>query len=159
MEIIVNEVSHIVDDARQNDELLDYLREDLDLTGTKNGCHVGVCGACVVLVDDKPVRACCRKLKQVAGKKILTIEGLHGKTEKLHPLQRAFMDKGSVQCGYCIPGMIMTGHALLLQNHHPTREEIRKAIANNICRCTGYVQIVDAIESAGDAYDQMSADN
>lgn len=154
MEIKVNGKSHIVDDTRADDELLEYLREDLDLTGTKNGCHVGVCGACVVLVDGKPMRACCRKLKQVAGKDILTIEGLKNADGSIHPLQQSFMDKGAVQCGYCIPGMIMSGHALLMQNHHPSRDEIRKAIANNICRCTGYVQIVDAIEAAGDAYDK-----
>ncbi|MBQ9394240.1 MAG: (2Fe-2S)-binding protein [Proteobacteria bacterium] len=156
MEITVNGKKHIVDDARENDELLEFLREDLDLTGTKNGCHVGICGACVVLVDGKPMRACCRKLKQVAGKEILTIEGLHGKDGGLHPLQQSFLDKGAVQCGFCIPGMIMTSHALLLQNHHPTRDEIRKAIANNICRCTGYVQIVDAVEATGQsgAYDK-----
>lgn len=156
MEISVNGKKHIVDDARENDDLLEFLREDLDLTGTKNGCHVGICGACVVLVDGKPMRACCRKLKQVAGKQILTIEGLHGKNGRLHPLQQNFMDKGAVQCGYCIPGMIMTSHALLMQNHHPTRDEIRKAIANNICRCTGYVQIVDAVEAtaADGVYDK-----
>ena len=155
MEINVNGVKHIVDDSRANDELLEFIRDDLDLTGTKNGCHVGVCGACVVLVDGKPQRACCRKLKQVDGKEILTIEGLRDKDGKIHPLQQSFVDCGAVQCGYCIPGMIMTGHALLLQNHHPTREEIRKAINNNICRCTGDVQIVDAIQNAGDAYDAM----
>ncbi len=154
MEITVNGTKHIVDEARQEEDLLNYLREDLDLTGTKNGCHVGVCGACVVLIDGKPMRACCRKLKQVAGKEILTIEGLHGNHGELHPLQQSFVDHGAVQCGYCIPGMIMTSHALLMQNHHPSRADIRKAIANNICRCTGYVQIVDAIEAAGDAYDK-----
>ena len=153
MEITVNGKTHIVEDSRQDDELLEYLREDLDLTGTKDGCHIGVCGACVVLVDDKPMRACCRKLKQVSGKNILTIEGLRGKDGALHPIQQAFCDHGAIQCGYCIPGMVMTGHALLLQNHHPSREEIRKAINNNLCRCTGYVQIVDAIEAAGSAYD------
>ena len=153
MEITVNGKKHIVDDSRQDDELLEFLREDLDLTGTKNGCRIGVCGACVVLIDDKPFRACCRKLKHCDGKNVLTIEGLHGADGGVHPLQQAFMDKGAVQCGYCIPGMIMSGHALLMQNRHPTRLEIRKAINNNICRCTGYVQIVDAIEAAAPAYD------
>lgn len=153
MEITVNGTKHIVDDSRKDEELLEFIREDLDLTGTKNGCHVGVCGACVVLVDDKPMRACCRKLKQVDGKSILTIEGLKDTDGKIHPLQQSFIDHGAIQCGYCIPGMVLTGHALLLQNHHPSREEIRKAINNNICRCTGYVQIVDAIAAAGDAYD------
>lgn len=153
MEIIINGQKHIVDNSRQDDELLEFLREDLNLTGTKDGCHIGVCGACVVLIDGKPMRACCRKLKHADGKSVLTIEGLKGKNKgEIHPLQQAFCDKGAIQCGYCIPGMVMSGHALLLQNHHPTRDEIRKAIANNICRCTGYVQIVDAIEAAADAY-------
>ncbi|MBQ9243303.1 MAG: (2Fe-2S)-binding protein [Proteobacteria bacterium] len=154
MEITVNGTKHIVDDSRQDDELLNWLREDLNLTGTKNGCHVGICGACVVLIDGKPMRACRRLLKHADGKEVTTIEGLKGKDGALHPLQQAFVDCGAVQCGYCIPGMIMSGHALLLQNHHPSRDEIRKAISNNLCRCTGYVQIVDAIESAGNAYDE-----
>lgn len=156
MIITVNGIQHTIDDSRQNDALLEYLREDLNLTGTKDGCHVGVCGACVVLIDGKPMRACCRKLKQVDGHEVLTIEGLHGKDGGIAPIQQSFMDKGAVQCGYCIPGMIMTGHALLMQNHHPTRDEIRKAIANNICRCTGYVQIVDAIEDAAPKYETES---
>lgn len=153
MEMTVNGMQHVVDDSRQDDCLLEYLREDLDLTGTKNGCHIGVCGACVVLINGKPMRACCRKLKQCDGAQVLTIEGLHDKDGGIHPIQQAFMDCGAVQCGFCTPGMIMTGHAWLLQNHHPTREQIRKAINNNICRCTGYVQIVDAIESAAKDYE------
>ena len=152
MIIKVNGTEHIVDDSRKDDDLLEYLREDLNLTGTKNGCHVGVCGACVVLIDNKPMRACCRKLKSVDGHEVLTIEGLHGEDGKIAPIQQSFIDKGAVQCGYCIPGMIMTGHALLLQNQNPTRADIRKAIANNICRCTGYVQIIDAIEDAAKSY-------
>ncbi len=154
MEITVNGTKHIVDDSRQDEELLNWLREDLNRTGTKNGCHIGICGACVGLIDGKPMRACRRLLKHAAGKEVTTIEGLKGKDGALHPLQQSFVDCGAVQCGYCIPGMIMTSHALLMQNHHPTREEIRKAISNNLCRCTGYVQIVDAIEAAGNAYDE-----
>lgn len=148
IEITVNGQTHSVDEARQEDVLLDFLREGLDLTGTKNGCHVGVCGACVVLVDNKPVRSCTRKLKQISGKSVLTIEGMESADGKLHPLQQAFIDKAAVQCGFCTPGMVLSGHALLMQNAQPTRDEIRKAINNNLCRCTGYVQIVDAIEAA-----------
>ena len=152
MIITINGTQHIVDDSRANDDLLNWIREDLDLTGTKNGCHIGICGACVVLIDGKPFRACRRQLKHADGHEITTIEGLHGKDGGIHPLQQSFMDKGAVQCGYCIPGMIMTSHALLMQNHNPSREEIRKAIAMNICRCTGYVQIVDAVEDAAKNY-------
>lgn len=148
IEITVNGQTHSVDETRQEDVLLDFLREGLDLTGTKNGCHVGVCGACVVLVDNKPVRSCTRKLKQISGKSVLTIEGMESADGKLHPLQQAFIDKAAVQCGFCTPGMVLSGHALLMQNAQPTRDEIRKAINNNLCRCTGYVQIVDAIEAA-----------
>jgi len=152
MIITVNGKKYTVDDSRSGEELLNWLREDLDLTGTKNGCHIGICGACVVLIDGKPFRACRRTLKHADGHEVLTIEGLKNKDGSPSPIQQSFMDKGAVQCGYCIPGMIMSGHALLLQNHNPSRDEIRKAIANNICRCTGYVQIVDAIEDAAKSY-------
>ncbi|MCL2325400.1 MAG: (2Fe-2S)-binding protein [Proteobacteria bacterium] len=151
MEITINGTKHIIDDARQDEALLEFLREDLNLTGTKNGCNVGVCGACVVLIDDKPMRACRRQLKHAAGKNVLTVEGL-SQNDTLHPIQQAFLDKAAVQCGYCIPGMLLSGHALLMQNQQPSRDDIRKAINNNLCRCTGYVQIVDAIEAAAPHY-------
>ncbi len=157
MQITVNGILHEISDDRGSELLLEYLREDLDLTGTKNGCGVGICGACVVLIDGKPMRSCRRTLKQTDGKSVLTIEGLEGKNGELHPLQQAFVDCGAIQCGYCIPGMVMTSHAFLMTNHHPTREEIRKAINNNLCRCTGYQQIVDAVETAAPYYEKENS--
>ena len=128
--------------------LLDFLREELDLIGAKDGCSIGVCGTCTILVDNAAVKACLKKLKDVDGKSLTTIEGLMAEDGSLHPLQQAFMDAGAVQCGYCIPGMILTSHAFLLKNPNPTREAIRKAINANLCRCTGYQQIIDAVEAA-----------
>lgn len=154
MQITINNQVHTIDDDRADDLLLNYLREDLDLTGTKNGCGVGVCGACVVLIDQKPQRSCRQSLKKCDNKSVLTIEGLC-QGEDLHPLQQAFVDCGAVQCGYCIPGMILSSHALLLQNQNPSRDEIRKAINNNLCRCTGYVQIVDAVGQAAKSYTEQ----
>ena len=154
MKFTINNNTVEVDDTLKNENLLHYIREDLNLTGTKNACGIGICGACLVLVDEKPVRACRRELKHVENKNILTVEGLKNteNPQQLHPLQQSFVDKAAVQCGYCIPGMLMAGHALLLKQHNPTREEIRKAINNNLCRCTGYQQIVDAIEDAAQHY-------
>ncbi len=132
--------------------LLEYLREDLDLTGAKNGCGIGQCGACTVLLDDRPVRACRKTVADAAGRRLLTIEGLAAPDGALHPLQQAFVDHGAIQCGFCTPGMVLTAHAFLLKNPSPTRAEIRRAISANLCRCTGYQQIVDAIESAAPHY-------
>lgn len=132
--------------------LLEFLREELDLTGAKDGCSIGVCGACTVLLDEAPVKACTKKLKDVEGKRLLTIEGLTPADGSLHPLQQAFLDAGAVQCGFCTPGMVLTAHAFLLKNPSPTREAIRKAISPNLCRCTGYMQIIDAIEAAAPSY-------
>jgi carbon-monoxide dehydrogenase small subunit len=125
--------------------LLRVIRDELGLTGTKEGCGEGDCGACTVLVDGKPVNSCLILAIDVDGKAITTIEGLT-RGESLHPLQKAFMEKGAVQCGFCTPGMILTAKALLEQNSHPTEEEIRFAIAGNLCRCTGYAKIVEAIQ-------------
>lgn len=125
--------------------LIDVLREHLGLTGTKVGCGKGDCGACTVLLDGVPVYSCLTLAVKADGCSIATIEGL-GTPEKLHPLQEAFRDFGAVQCGYCTPGMILVGKALLDRNPYPSREEIRQAIAGNLCRCTGYQQIIDAIE-------------
>jgi aerobic-type carbon monoxide dehydrogenase small subunit (CoxS/CutS family) len=132
--------------------LLRFLREDLGLTGAKNGCGVGSCGTCTILVDGKPQRACVKKVKDIADKTVLTIEGFTGNGGALHPLQQSFLDHGAVQCGYCTPGMVLAGHALLRGNPSPSEEEIRLAIKPNLCRCTGYQQIVEAIQAAGEHY-------
>lgn len=132
----------------QEKTLLAFLRENLGLTGTKAGCGIGVCGSCTVLVDDKPVRSCVTKLSRATGKRVLTIEGMEELEEAengLHPLQSAFLEAGAVQCGFCTPGMILSSYALLQDNPDPSREEVREALKNNLCRCTGYVQIVDAV--------------
>lgn len=127
--------------------LLDLLREDLDLTGTKRGCDHGECGACTVLLDGQPVNACLVLAVEADGKDVLTIEGLADGSH-LHPLQQAFIEAGAVQCGYCTPGMILTAKALLDENPRPSELEVRRAISGNICRCTGYVKIVEAILQA-----------
>jgi aerobic carbon-monoxide dehydrogenase small subunit len=127
--------------------LLEVLREDLDLTGTKHGCELGECGACTVLLDGEPVLSCLVLALECEGGRIETIEGL-ARGAALHPLQAAFADFGGSQCGYCTPGVIMTAKALLDKNPHVTREQIREATAGNLCRCTGYLQITEAIEDA-----------
>ncbi|HYA46692.1 MAG TPA: (2Fe-2S)-binding protein [Burkholderiales bacterium] len=127
--------------------LLEVLREDLNLTGTKHGCELGECGACAVLIDGEPVLSCLVLALECEGRCIETVEGLASGT-KLHPLQAAFADRGGSQCGYCTSGMLMTAKALLDHEPNPSRERIKEAIAGNICRCTGYNQIVEAIESA-----------
>jgi len=131
--------------------LLSYLREHLHLTGTKNGCDKGVCGSCTVVLDGTAVRSCRIPLHKAAERSVLTIEGLQNpKTGALHPLQQSFIDAGAVQCGFCTSGMIMSAYALLLKNPNPSREEIRKALKGNICRCTGYQQIFIAVELAAE---------
>ena len=127
--------------------LLEVLREDLDLTGTKHGCELGECGACTVLIDGEPQLSCLVLALECEGRAVQTIEGL-ARGPELHPLQAAFTDFGGSQCGYCTPGVIMTAKALLDRNPQPTRQEIKEATAGNLCRCTGYNQIVEAIEGA-----------
>jgi carbon-monoxide dehydrogenase small subunit len=127
--------------------LLEVLREDLGLTGTKHGCELGECGACAVLVDGEPQLSCLTLALDCEGRSVETIEGL-ARGPNLHPLQAAFADFGGSQCGYCTPGVIMTAKALLDRNPNPTREQIREATAGNLCRCTGYQQITEAIEDA-----------
>ena len=129
--------------------LLEVLREDLGLTGTKRGCDLGTCGACTVLIEGKPFLSCLTLAVDVHGKKILTIEGLAQEGE-LHPLQKAFVEKGAIQCGFCTPGMILTSKAFLDENPHPSEGEVKKAISGNLCRCTGYVKIVEAILSVAE---------
>jgi len=129
-----------------NKTLLEVLREDLGLTGTKRGCDVGACGACTVLIDGKPQLSCLTLAMAVQGKEIITIEGLAQEGE-LHPLQKAFVEKGAIQCGFCTPGMILTAKAFLDEHPHPSEGEVKKAISGNLCRCTGYVKIVEAVIS------------
>lgn len=137
-----------------NMTLLQFLREELHLTGTKEGCDEGECGACTVLLDGHPVNSCLVLAAELGGaelggRKVLTVEGL-AHDGRLHPLQEAFLEVGAVQCGYCTPGMLLSGIALLNLYPHPTREQIRKEMEGNICRCTGYARIADAIQLAAE---------
>ncbi len=132
-----------------NETLLDVLRDRLGLTGTKAGCNTGDCGACAVLIDEKPVNSCLVLAVRAEGFRISTVEGL-AEGEELHPLQEAFLEKGAVQCGFCTPGMLMSAKGLLFENPHPSKNEIQVALSGNLCRCTGYVKIIEAIESVTD---------
>jgi len=135
-------------------KLSTWLREELDLTGTKIGCDIGVCGSCTVLVNGEPKRSCKLKLKEVEGTEILTIEGVAAPDGSLHPIQQAFIDAGAIQCGFCTPGMVLASHALLAKNPHPSRSEVRQALKGNLCRCTGYQQIIDAVLRAAEVMSQ-----
>jgi len=132
--------------VKPNMTLLDFIRDDLGLTGTKKGCETGDCGACTVILDGQAVCSCMMLAMEADGKSITTIEGLV-KDGKLHPLQKAFVEYGAIQCGYCSPGMILSAKALLDRNPSPTEQEIKEAIAGNLCRCTGYAKIIEAIQS------------
>ncbi len=132
--------------ANPNRTLLEVLRDDLCLTGTKESCGEGVCGSCTVLVDGTPVRSCLTLAVAMEGKEITTIEGL-SQGGKLHPVQEAFVNHHAIQCGFCSPGMILTAYALLKENPNPSEKEIRRAISGNVCRCTGYAKIVEAVKS------------
>lgn len=146
LEMTVNGIAQRVR-VNPNDRLLDVLRETLGLTGAKEGCSgEGECGACTVIMDGKAVNSCLVLALQARGKEIMTIEGLERQGE-LDRLQQAFIDSGAIQCGYCTPGMIMAAKALLMGNPHPSEAEIRLAIAGNLCRCTGYIKIMDAIQA------------
>lgn len=127
--------------------LLDVLRYDLLLTGTKKGCNQGVCGACSTLVDGKSIRSCLSLAVAMQGRNIVTIEGLSNGS-RLDPVQQAFVEAGAIQCGFCIPGMIISARALLDRNPRPSKEQIRHALGNNICRCSGYVKVIDAVHRA-----------
>jgi len=152
MNLMINKHSYKVstDDLEKN--LLEFIREDCGLTGAKNGCGIGSCGVCTVLFDNTPTRSCTKTVKEALGKEITTIEGLSPSPDNLHPLQQAFIDCGAIQCGFCTPAMVLTGHALLLKNNQPTRDEIRAALNPVLCRCTGYQQIIDAVEKAAVNY-------
>ena len=140
--------------VKPNETLLDVIRDKIGLTGTKKGCDTGQCGACTVLMAGKPVPSCLVLAVDVKGKEITTIEGV-AIDGRLHPLQEAFVNEGAVQCGYCTPGVILSAKALLDVNPSPTKQEIKEAIAGNLCRCTGYVKIVKAISSAaGESHGQ-----
>jgi carbon-monoxide dehydrogenase small subunit len=144
--LIVNGETHEVL-VKPSETLLDVLRDKIGLTGTKEGCDTGKCGACTVLIDGQATRSCLTLAVSVREKEITTIEGI-ARGKELHPLQRAFIEHGALQCGFCTPGMIMTAKAFLAENPAPAEDEIKEAIAGNICRCTGYSSIVAAIQAA-----------
>jgi len=127
--------------------LLEVLREDLALTGTKHGCELGECGTCTVLIDGEPVLSCLALPVEAEGAQITTVEGM-AEGGRLHPLQQAFAELGAAQCGYCTPGILLTARALLAERPSPTRQEVKEALAGNLCRCTGYTTILDAVELA-----------
>ena len=136
-------------EARPDRILLDLLREDLGLTGTKKGCEQGECGACTILMNGRAVLSCLTPALKADGAEILTVEGM-AYNDRLHPLQQAFWEEGAVQCGYCTPGMLLSAKALLDEVPEPGIEEVRKAISGNLCRCTGYTKIIHAVQSAAD---------
>lgn len=150
IEFFVNGGRHAVA-VQPNTTLLHLLREHLHLTGTKPGCGSGDCGACTVLLDGRPVNSCLTLAAEVKGRSVTTIEGIAPSGAELHPVQQAFVERGAVQCGYCTPGMIMTAVHLLTTNPDPDENEIRHALGGNICRCTGYTKIVEAIDVAAKA--------
>jgi aerobic-type carbon monoxide dehydrogenase small subunit (CoxS/CutS family) len=146
LRLTVNDETHDVLVAAHK-TLLEVLREDLGLTGTKHGCELGECGTCTVLVEGVPVLSCLALPAELEGRPITTVEGL-AEGGRLHPLQQAFAELGAAQCGYCTPGILLTARALLEGGRNPTRDEIREALAGNLCRCTGYTKILDAVELA-----------
>lgn len=152
MKSMINGKVIIIKEDELDGNLLEFIREKLDLTGTKKGCEIGACGVCTILVNYKPVQSCRKIVRDIIDCEVLTIEGLENSDGTLHPLQQAFIDVGAIQCGYCTPAMVLRGHALLTRNSNPNREEIQNAINPVFCRCTGYQQIMDAIESVSYYY-------
>jgi len=136
-------------EAEPEARVIDVLRDELGLTGTKEGCGRGECGACTVLLDGKPVNACLLLAGKIADREIVTIEGIASEDGSLHPIQEAFLDKGAVQCGFCTPGMVLSTKALLDENSSPKIDEIEEALSGNLCRCTGYGKIVEGVLEAG----------
>ena len=152
--LIVNEQEYELP-IEPHKTLLDVLRNDLDLTGTKRGCNSGECGACTVLLEGIPILSCMTLACEVEGKKIQTIEGI-AQNGELHPVQKAFIECGAIQCGFCIPGMVLSAVALLNSNPNPNTDEIKKAISGNLCRCTGYIKIIEAIQQAAHALEGLA---
>jgi carbon-monoxide dehydrogenase small subunit len=148
-----------LEDVSEDILLVDLLRTVLDLTGTKRGCETGTCGACSVLVDGRLTKSCRIQAAKVANCEVTTIEGIHAPDGGLSDLQLALLEHGAVQCGYCTPGMVIAAEALLRRNPDPTRREIRAGISGNLCRCTGYQQIVDAIESVAQARQRAQSED
>lgn len=148
MQTTINNNLYTIAEASLEQSLVYYLRDELGLTGTKIGCDIGVCGSCTILIDMQAVRSCKLKVKDIIDKKVITIEGVQLADGSLHPLQQAFIDQGAIQCGFCTPGMVLSALALLHKNPEPSRDEIRAAINANLCRCTGYQQIIDAVQQA-----------
>jgi carbon-monoxide dehydrogenase small subunit len=146
----INGEIHVFDHVPVSRTLLELIRDEVGLTGTKEACGEGDCGSCTVLLEGKPVNSCLALASEADGKEVLTVEGL-SREWGLHPVQQAFIEEGAVQCGFCIPGMLLAAKALLDENPSPTEAEIRAGIAGNLCRCTGYVRIVKAIQSAARA--------
>ncbi len=155
IDLSINGVSHTID-AEPDRTLLTVLRDELDFTGSKYGCGEGQCGACTVMIDGLPARSCQTRAAAIAGRRITTIEGLevHG---RLHPLQEAFLEVGAMQCGYCTPGMIVSGAALLAKNSDPSNSEIRQAMQGNVCRCGTYPRIVAAVRMAAEKMRRRAA--
>jgi carbon-monoxide dehydrogenase small subunit len=149
IELTINGDIYLVT-VKPSETLMEVLRNKLGLTGTKRGCDTGDCGACTVIMEGKAVRSCLILAISANGKSITTIEGL-ADGENLHPLQKAFVEHGAIQCGYCTPGMVMTSKAFLDENPTPTKEEIKTAISGNLCRCTGYTKIIEAIEASSES--------
>lgn len=145
--LIVNKNKYSLN-VKPNRRLLDILREDLNFTGVKEGCGVGECGACTVIMDGEIINSCMVLIGQTEGAEVITIEDLESPEEGMHPIQRAFIDAGAVQCGFCTPGMILATLNLLHKNSDPTEKEIKEGLSGNLCRCTGYKQIIEAVKLA-----------
>ena len=146
-------------DVEANARVIDVLRDVLGLTGTKEGCGRGECGACTILLDGKPVNSCMLLAGKLEGRNVLTIEGVAGADGSLHPIQSAFLDVGAVQCGFCTPGMVLSAKALLDENASPNGDEIEEALSGNLCRCTGYGKIVDGVLEASERLAQESKEH